>query len=70
MYDHLREILQIRGISIYRLAVLTGLNQSTLYNGFRYGCLFPKHRRLICDVLGMNEEEVFTLEERGERNDQ
>lgn len=68
MYQRLRRELDSRNHSVYWLAKQTGLNQSTLYNGIRYGCLFPKHRRLISEVLGVPEVELFTPEERGERN--
>lgn len=68
LYQKLRTIMKEKGISIYRLCIETGLNQSTLYNGFRYGTLFPAYRKKICDVLNMEESELFTPEERGERN--
>ena len=64
-YKNVRKAMAKKNMTIYRLAQLTGLNQSTLYNGFRYGTLFPKHRRLICDALGEPEEKLFTDEERG-----
>ena len=65
MYQKLRKELSKRNMTVYRLSQITGLNQSTLYNGLRYGCLFPKHRRLICDALNLEESALFTEEERG-----
>ena len=68
-YETLRRYLSQKGITVYRLAQITGLNQSTLYNGFRYGTLFPAYRRKISVALNMEESELFTPEERGERSE-
>lgn len=54
-----------RGMSVYRLAELLGLNQSTLANTFSRGTV-PSLRNLevICATLGLTLAQFFSEEEQ------
>lgn len=53
-----------RNLSVYRLAELSGINQSTLANSFSRGTVPSlKHLELICDTLGVTLAQFFTEDE-------
>lgn len=53
-----------RNMSVYRLAELSGINQSTLANTFSRGTV-PSiaHLELICDTLGVSLSQFFAEDE-------
>lgn len=53
-----------RNMSVYRLAELSGLNQSTLANTFSRGTV-PSiaHLELICETLGVSLSQFFAEDE-------
>lgn len=54
-----------RNMSVYRLAELSGLNQSTLANTFSRGTVPSiKNLELICDALGCTLAQFFTEDEQ------
>ena len=54
-----------RNLSVYRLAELSGINQSTLANTFSRGTMPSiKHLELICDTLGLTLSQFFAEDER------
>lgn len=53
-----------RNMSVYRLAELSGINQSTLANTFSHGTVPSiKHLELLCDTLGITLAQFFTEDE-------
>ena len=53
-----------RNMSVYRLAELSGLNQSTLANTFSRGTVpSVKHLEAICETLGCTLAQFFTEDE-------
>ena len=53
-----------RDMSVYRLAELSGINQSTLANTFSRGTVPSiKHLELICQALGVTLAQFFTEDE-------
>lgn len=53
-----------RNMSVYRLAELSGINQSTLANTFSRGTVPSiKHLELLCDTLGVTIAQFFTEDE-------
>lgn len=53
-----------RNMSVYRLAELSGINQSTLANTFSRGTVPSiKHLELLCDTLGITLAQFFTEDE-------
>ena len=53
-----------RNMSVYRLAELSGINQSTLANTFSRGTIPSiKHLELLCDTLGITLAQFFTEDE-------
>lgn len=53
-----------RNLSVYRLAELSGINQSTLANSFSRGTVPSiKHLELLCDTLGITLAQFFTEDE-------
>ena len=53
-----------RNLSVYRLAELSGINQSTLANTFSRGTVPSiKHLELLCDTLGVTLAQFFTEDE-------
>lgn len=53
-----------RNLSVYRLAELSGINQSTLANSFSRGTVPSiKHLELLCDTLGISLAQFFTEDE-------
>lgn len=53
-----------RNMSVYRLAELSGLNQSTLANTFSRGTVPSiKNLELICETLGMTLAQFFAEDE-------
>lgn len=49
-----------RNLSVYRLAELSGINQSTLANSFSRGTVPSlKHLELLCDTLGVSLAQFF-----------
>ena len=57
-----------RDMSVYRLAELTGINQSTLANTFSRGTVPSiKNLELICQALGVTLAQFFTEEEEPSR---
>ncbi len=52
-------------MSVYRLAELSGINQSTLANTFSRGTIPSlKNLELICQALGMTLAQFFTEDEQ------
>ena len=62
--EKLNKLRLERNMSVYRLAELSGLNQSTLANTFSRGTV-PSIRNLeiICNTLGITLAQFFTEEE-------
>ena len=65
--DVIRKLNQLRlerNMSVYRLAELSGINQSTLANTFSRG-IAPsiKHLELICEAMGVTLAQFFTEDE-------
>lgn len=60
----LNELRLERNMSVYRLAELSGLNQSTLANTFSRG-MAPsvRHLEIICNTLGITLAQFFTEDE-------
>ena len=60
----LNELRLQRDMSVYRLAELSGINQSTLANTFSRGTV-PSiaNLELICDTLGITLSQFFTEED-------
>lgn len=53
-----------RNMSVYRLAELSGINQSTLANTFSRGTVPSiKHLELLCEALGVTLAQFFTEDE-------
>ncbi|MCH5156550.1 MAG: helix-turn-helix transcriptional regulator [Clostridiales bacterium] len=53
-----------RDMSVYRLAELSGINQSTLANTFSRGTVPSiKHLEIICQALGVTLAQFFTEDE-------
>ena len=53
-----------RNMSVYRLAELSGINQSTLANTFSRGTVPSiKHLELMCETLGITLAQFFTEDE-------
>lgn len=59
--EKLNKLRLERGMSVYRLAELSGLNQSTLANTFSRGTV-PSLRNLeiICQALGLTLSQFFS----------
>lgn len=54
-----------RNMSVYRLAELSGINQSTLANTFSRGTVPSiKHLELLCETLGITLAQFFTEDEQ------
>ena len=54
-----------RNMSVYRLAELSGINQSTLANTFSRGTVpSVKHLELLCETLGITLAQFFTEDEK------
>ena len=53
-----------RDMSVYRLAEISGINQSTLANTFSRGTIPSlKHLEIICQSLGITLAQFFTEDE-------
>ncbi len=53
-----------RNMSVYRLAELSGINQSTLANTFSRGTVpSVKHLELLCETLGVSLSQFFAVGE-------
>ena len=64
----LNELRLERDMSVYRLAELTGINQSTLANTFSRGTVpSVKNLELICQALGVTLAQFFTEKEEPTR---
>ena len=64
----LNELRLERDMSVYRLAELTGINQSTLANTFSRGTVPSiKNLELICQALGITLAQFFTVDEEQTR---
>ena len=60
----LNELRLERNLSVYRLAELSGINQSTLANTFSRGTVPSVHNlELICDTLGITLSQFFAESE-------
>ncbi len=60
----LNELRLERNMSVYRLAELSGINQSTLANTFsRKTVPSIKHLSLLCDTLGVSLSQFFAEDE-------
>ena len=63
--DKLNKLRLERNMSVYRLAELSGINQSTLANTFSRGTVpSVKHLELLCDTLGITLAQFFTEDEK------
>lgn len=61
----LNELRLERNMSVYRLAELSGINQSTLANTFSRGTIPSiKHLDLLCETLGVTLAQFFTEDEK------
>lgn len=62
--DKLNRLRLERNMSVYRLAELSGINQSTLANTFSRGTVPSIHHlELICEALGCTLAQFFTEDE-------
>lgn len=53
-----------RNMSVYRLAELSGINQSTLANTFSRGTMPSiKHLEMMCETLGVSMSQFFADDE-------
>lgn len=53
-----------RNMSVYRLAELSGINQSTLANTFSRGTMPSiKHLEMMCETLGVSLSQFFADDE-------
>lgn len=58
--EKLNELRLERNLSVYRLAELSGINQSTLANTFSRGTVPSiKHLELLCETLGVSLSQFF-----------
>ena len=63
--EKLNKLLLERNMSVYRLAELSGINQSTLANTFSRGTVpSVKHLELLCETLGVTLAQFFTEDEK------
>ena len=66
--DVIKKLNKLRlehNMSVYRLAELSGINQSTLANTFSRGTVPSiKHLELICETLGITLAQFFTDDEK------
>lgn len=66
--DVIKKLNKLRlehNMSVYRLAELSGLNQSTLANTFSRGTVpSVKHLEMMCDTLGITLAQFFTDDEK------
>ncbi len=62
---HLNALRLERKMSVYRLAELTGINQSTLANTFSRG-IVPSiaNLELLCEAMGLTLSQFFAEDER------
>lgn len=62
-YENLKEILQERGMSKYRLAKDCNITPSNIYAGFNGRCKFYEGWKVrVAEVLNMEIEEIFGTE--------
>ena len=62
--NKLNQLRLERNMSVYRLAELSGINQSTLANTFSRGTVPSiKHLELICEALGVSMSQFFAEDE-------
>lgn len=62
--EKLNELRLERNMSVYRLAELSGINQSTLANTFSRGTVpSVKNLELLCNTLGVSLSQFFTEDE-------
>ena len=60
MYDKLKNVLDEKGISMYRLAKLSNIASPDLYSALSgKKVLFPNWKKRISEALEMPEEELF-----------
>ena len=63
--EKLNKLRLERNMSVYRLAELSGINQSTLANTFSRGTVpSVKHLELLCETLGVTLAQFFTEDEK------
>lgn len=66
MYEHLKAILDERGITKYRLGKMARISTQDIYSLFTgKKPLYPNWKKRISDALGVPEEELF---EEGENH--
>ena len=69
MLNKLKTTIEERGITRNRLAIMSGISTSDMYQIFSgKRALFPAWRKRIAEALEMPEEELFP--EEGEGNDE
>lgn len=62
--EKLNELRLERNMSVYRLAELSGINQSTLANTFSRGTVpSVKNLELLCNTLGVSLSQFFADDE-------
>ena len=62
--EKLNQLRLERNMSVYRLAELSGINQSTLANTFSRGTVPSiKHLELMCETLGVSLSQFFAEDE-------
>lgn len=62
--NKLNQLRLERNMSVYRLAELSGINQSTLANTFSRGTVPSiKHLELLCETLGVSLSQFFAEDE-------
>ena len=62
--EKLNQLRLGRNMSVYRLAELSGINQSTLANTFSRGTVPSiKHLELLCETLGVSLSQFFAEDE-------
>ena len=63
--EKLNKLRLERNMSVYRLAELSGINQSTLANALSRGTVpSVKHLELLCETLGVTLAQFFTEDEK------
>jgi lambda repressor-like predicted transcriptional regulator len=60
MYEKLKEHIESRGYTISRLALECRISPSNLHQALKgKRQVYPKWRQSICQILEVNEEEIF-----------
>lgn len=66
MYTRLKKTLDVRNITIYRLAKMSKINTQDLYTALKgKKPLYPNWKKRIADALGTDVDSLFNEEEKG-----